>query len=207
MQFIGEPDPMPDQPEAESIFDTLHLHGYLDRMQTGNQEAANDLLRKVCVRMERLARRMLAGFPGVRRAADTDDVLQSALLRLLRSLEAVRPESTRDFFNLAAVHIRRELLDLARHYRRRPDVPAGGEHAEVADVAAPRDDLDRWATFHERVEQLPAREREVVGLIFYHGWSQAEIASLFQVDERTVRRRWQSACLRLNEALGELPSE
>ena len=35
-----------------------------------------------------------------------------ALLRLLRSLQAIRPGSTRDFFNLAAVHIRRELLDL-----------------------------------------------------------------------------------------------
>jgi RNA polymerase sigma factor (sigma-70 family) len=198
---------MPDQPTPESIFDTLHLHGYLDRMQTGNQEAANDLLHKVCARMERLARRMLGGFPGVRRAADTGDVLQSALLRLLRSLEAVRPASTREFFSLAAVHIRRELLDLARHYRRRPDVPAGGEHAEVADVAAPRDDLDRWAAFHERVEHLPIEEREVVGLTFYHGWSQADIATLFQVDERTVRRRWRSACLRLHEELGELPSD
>ena len=28
-------------------------------------------------------------------------------------------------------------------------------------------------------------------LTFYHGWTQAEIAELFQVDERTIRRRWQ----------------
>jgi RNA polymerase sigma factor (sigma-70 family) len=56
------------------------------------------------------------------------------------------------------------------------------------------------------VDGLPVAEREVVGLVFYHGWTQAQIAELFQVDERTVRRRWQSACLRLNRlAGGELP--
>src|SRR5262249_4460895 len=62
--------------------------------------------------------------------------------------------------------------------------------------------LERWAAFHEAVETLPAEQREVVGLTFYHGWTQAEIAALFAVDERTVRRRWQAACVKLNEALG-----
>ena len=37
---------------------------------------------------------------------------------------------------------------------------------------------------------------------FYGNLTQAEIAELFQVTERTVRRYWQSACVRLNEALG-----
>jgi RNA polymerase sigma factor (sigma-70 family) len=62
--------------------------------------------------------------------------------------------------------------------------------------------LDLWAAFHAAVEHLPAAEREVVGLAFYHGWTHARIAELLQVSERTVRRHWQSACLRLNEALG-----
>ena len=67
-------------------------------------------------------------------------------------------------------------------------------------------DLDRWAQFHTAVENLPSEQREVIGLTFYHGWTQAEIAELFQVDERTVRRRWQAACQALNETLGgQLP--
>jgi DNA-directed RNA polymerase specialized sigma24 family protein len=46
----------------------------------------------------------------------------------------------------------------------------------------------------------------VVGLRFYHGWGEAEIAELFGVTERTVRRRWRTACQRLGEALGgQLP--
>ena len=41
---------------------------------------------------------------------------------------------------------------------------------------------------------------------FYHGWKEAEIAALFQVGARTVRRRWRAACLKLREALrGDVP--
>jgi RNA polymerase sigma-70 factor (ECF subfamily) len=159
----------------QSTFNTVHLGAYLERLRAGDRAAANDLLRRVGDRLERLARRMLKGFPSVKRWADTGDVLQSALVRLLRSLEALRPETTRDFANLAAVQIRRELLDLARHYRGRPG-PAGPAAADgdsdgnlidhVPDRADATGDLDLWGAFHERVELLPAAEREVVGLPF-----------------------------------------
>ncbi len=178
----------------EPTFSTLQLNAFVDRLRAGDPASANYLLRQVCSRLERLARRMLKGFPNVKRWVDTDDVLQNALVRLLRTLQAVRPESTRDFFNLAAVHIRRELLDLARHYRNRLDVASGSESAAGAAVEVPdqRDvaaDLDQWSAFHTVVEQLPGEEREVVALMFYHGWTQAEIGELLGVDARTVRRR------------------
>jgi len=63
---------------------------------------------------ERLARRMLRAYPNVQRWAQTDDVVQNSLMRLLHTLENLRPPPRpRDFFNLAAVHVRRELLDMA----------------------------------------------------------------------------------------------
>jgi len=62
---------------------------------------------------------MLGRFPTVRGWADTGDVLQSAVMRLLRALKEVRPGSVRDFFGLAAEQMRRELLDLARHHQTR----------------------------------------------------------------------------------------
>ncbi len=198
----------------ETTFDTLQLHDYLERMRAGDEAAADAFLRKVCVRLERLARRMLRGYPNVKDWADTDDVFQSALLRLLHSLRRLRPESTRDFMTLAALHIRRELLDLARHFRRRLDRPggaAGNDSDPLAHWPDPHGagpaDLERWAAFHEQVDQLPAEEREVVALTFYHGWTQREIAALFAVDERTVRRRWHSACQNLSLAIGPRPPE
>jgi RNA polymerase sigma-70 factor (ECF subfamily) len=195
----------PDDP-----LDTVQLHAYLDRMRKGDREAADELLRRVGGRLERLARRMLKGFPNVKRWSDTGDVLQSAVMRLLRTLEAISPGTTREFANLAALHIRRELLDLARRFRGRlgpaAAAPRGEGEADPVAAAPAResgsDDLDRWAAFHEEVEGLPAGEREVVGLRFYHGWTEKEIAELFQVDERTVRRRWRAASLKLTEALG-----
>jgi RNA polymerase sigma factor (sigma-70 family) len=199
---------------AEGSVHTTRLHAWIDGLRAGDRRAVNDLLRGVGGRLERLARRMLKGFPNVKRWADTDDVLQGASLRLLRTLEQIRPESTRDFFNLAAVHVRRELLDLARHYRGRGGakdggVPPGaaGRPTEVAPAPADdSDEMDRWQAFHAAVDALPPTEREVVGLAFYHGLTHARIAQLLQVTDRTVRRYWKSACRRLNESLaGRLP--
>jgi RNA polymerase sigma-70 factor (ECF subfamily) len=152
----------------------------------------------------------------VRQWAETVDVLQGSLIRLLKTLEKLRPESTRHFFNLAGVHVRRELLDLARHFkadryvRLAPPKPADETQApglpEPVDGNVEDAGLDLWRRFHEAVDQLPTEEREVMGLVFYHGWTQIQIAELFQVDERTIRRRWQSACLQLNRLMGdELP--
>jgi RNA polymerase sigma-70 factor (ECF subfamily) len=147
---------------------------------------------------------MLRSFPNVRTFVDTDDVLQNSLLRLLQTLRNLRPATPRDFFNLAAVHIRRELLDLARRARLRDTLPLPDATADASpeEPAAPVTDEETWVRFHEAVDQLPIEEREVVGLVFYHGWTQAQIGELFQVNERTIRRRWASACHRLRELVG-----
>ena len=95
------------------------LHEKLARMKAGDRDAANELMMGVYQRMVRLSRKMFSRFPNVGRWTDCDDVLQNALLRLLKTLETVRPNTMRDFYTLAAVHLRRELLDLARFFARR----------------------------------------------------------------------------------------
>jgi RNA polymerase sigma factor (sigma-70 family) len=198
---------------------TTQLKHWLDRMHAGDGSAREELLRAIGPRMERLTHQMLRRFPGVARWEQADDVLNNALMRLLRALEEVQPASVRAFFGLATTQIRRELLDLARHYQGPLGLGANhvshrkvlSGHESEAEIADPidrpdeSDDLERWVAFHEAVEMLPAEDREVIGLVFYHGWTQAKIAELFQVNERTIRRRWQSACLRLHQALGDQP--
>jgi DNA-directed RNA polymerase specialized sigma24 family protein len=74
-------------------------------------------------------------------------------------------------------------------------------------VAAPALDLDAWCRFHEAVEALHVMGREVVGLLFYQGWTQPQVAELLGMHERTVRRHWASSCLTLSQKLGgELPA-
>jgi RNA polymerase sigma-70 factor (ECF subfamily) len=196
---------------SEGSLDTVHMHQCVQRWQDGDPEAADALVRAVGRRLEQLTRKMLRGFPAVHACTETADVVQGSLLRLLNTLRRFQPESTRHFFNLAAMHVRRELLDLARRFNRAkfarpaPADPAGDSAGDALAraAAAEDDDLDLWGRFHEAVEQLEAEEREVVGLVFYHGWRRAQIAELFQVEERVIRRRWQSACLRLHRLVGE----
>lgn len=190
---------------SDPNFNTAVLQKCLDRWQAGDRAAADDLLRAVSTRLEKLAGKMIRAFPNVRGLADTDDVLQNSLVRLFRTLRSLRPATPRDFFNLAAVHIRRELLDLARRARGRDTVPLslGSTDSPVRqELAVPAADTDSWVRFHEAVDQLPIEEREVVGLVFYHGWTQKKIAELFQVDERTIRRRWAAACDHLRKRVG-----
>jgi RNA polymerase sigma-70 factor (ECF subfamily) len=192
---------------SDPLFNTVILQSCLDRWRAGEREAADDLLRAVQHRLQKLAARMIRGFPNVRGLADTDDVLQNSVIRLLRTLRSLRPQTPRDFFNLAAVHIRRELIDLARRTRGKETVPlaAGGssDTPRATEPAAPAAaDTDQWVRFHEAVDQLPIEEREVVGLVFYHGWTQTKIAELFQVDERTIRRRWAAACQKIRDSAG-----
>jgi RNA polymerase sigma-70 factor (ECF subfamily) len=192
---------------------TATLHAYLDRLQGGDDTAFDDLIRRTEERLYLLARRILHQYPGVRRWEDTGDVLQDALLRLVRDLrdKRKRPSDPREFFRLAASRIRSVLLDLHRHYQgpcglganvvaAREGAAAGGGPDPVA-PAPSSSDMERWTAFHEAVERLEPKQREVVGLLFYHGWKQAEVAELLQMSVRTVSKYWAGAIDRLRETL------
>jgi RNA polymerase sigma-70 factor (ECF subfamily) len=184
---------------------TASLHDMLVRFRDGDEAALDELIRRTAERLERLAGKMLLGFPAVGAREQAEDVLQNALIRLTRSLREVHPPTTADFFRLAAEQIRRELLDLARYHRRRSTVnqPFPTAMPEPAETSIPEaNDLDRWQSLHEAVERLPADERQVFALTFYHGRTQVEIGELIGVSDRQARRLWREACLRLNEILG-----
>jgi RNA polymerase sigma factor (sigma-70 family) len=192
--------------------DTVLLRHMIDRIRDGDFSARDELLRGVCGRLETMARQLLRGFPTVRRWADTDDVLQNSIIRLLRSLQDVEFSSMRDFFGLAATQIRRELLDLARHFSG-PKYATANDDNQVGsmdriDAASESSSLDieAWTRFHEAVEMLPTQQREVVELVFYHQWTQAQVAEFFEVHVRTVRRWWQTALLTLSAAVREAPA-
>jgi RNA polymerase sigma-70 factor (ECF subfamily) len=197
---------------------TVQIQALVDRLQAGDDRARKELVNCACERLTRLTRSMLKDYSRLKRWEQTDDVFQNAVMRLYRSLQEVRPASAAEFYRLAALSIRRELLDLVKHY-----YGPRGQGAHHASVAAPpadesgRDalaeqpqpsddpsDLAAWAEFHRRVEGLPDEERAVVDLLWYQGLSQAEAAALLGVSERTVKRRWASARLRLHELLREV---
>jgi RNA polymerase sigma-70 factor (ECF subfamily) len=201
---------------GDAVSQTRQIQGWIDRLRAGDESARQELFHCAYQRLLQLTRKMLRGYPRVRRWEETDDVMQNAALRLHRTLADVRPATTADFFRLAALNVRRELLDLAKHYygphgqgaNYRTPGQGSGPDAQAApgqNEPAADDDPDRlaaWTEFHQRVEMLPDEERDVFGLLWYQGLSQAEAAEVLGVSERTVKRWWQSARLKLHEALG-----
>lgn len=173
-------------------------------LSRNDRQSRDELLRRVAGNLERLARKMLHDFPSVRRWVGTDDVLQNATLRLLRALDHVTPTNTKQFFSLASEQIRRELLDLARHYygprgQGANHATRDGSEFEPADAAVQATGLSDWCEFHEQIVRLSEEDREMFDLIYYQGLSQEEAAHLLGVSIRAVQRRWQQARLKLHE--------
>src|SRR5262245_47035194 len=203
---------------SDAVSQTLQIQGWIDRLRAGDESARKELFNCAYNRLTQLTRKMLRGYPRVHRWEETDDVMQNAAMRLHRSLADVKPATAADFFRLAALNVRRELLDLAKHYYGPQGQGAhhqtqGGSDSAPARAEPPQPDADdapdrlaAWTEFHRQVELLPDQERDVFGLLWYQGLSQAEAAEVLGVSERTVKRWWQSARLKLHEALGgELP--
>jgi RNA polymerase sigma-70 factor (ECF subfamily) len=168
-----------------------------------------------------LTRKVKRSFGRVQRWEQTEDVFQRATMRLYQSLEKVTPNDSRHFYRLAALQIRRELIDLTRHYSGPQGM--GGNHAtqmvgsssdsplphgayDAADQTGGPSQMNQWSEFHQAIETLPDEQREVTELLFYHELEQSEAADVMGVSVRTIKRYWRDAKLALYEKFdGELP--
>jgi len=200
---------------------TVRLQRCLDRLLDGDAQAREELIACAADRVSNLAQKMFRGDGRLGRWEETADIAQGALLRLWRALQDVRPASLREFFRLATVQVRREMIDLARHHfgplgaaafhASNPPVESGQTasappHGDRADLSHEPSQMAAWAEFHEHAGSLPDELGEVFDLIFYQGLSHAEAAALLGISTKTVQRRWQEGCLRLHTALGgQLP--
>ena len=91
---------------ADSQLGTTELQELLERSRAGDSTARERLAQSVMHRLEQLARQMLRGFPVVRRAEDTNDVMNDALMRFLDSMSAG--------WNISLFHYRNHGADYGR---------------------------------------------------------------------------------------------
>jgi RNA polymerase sigma-70 factor (ECF subfamily) len=190
-----------------------HLQNLIDLAFDGDSSSKDALLAHAGERLLKLTRSMFRGYPSLRRWEQTDDVFQNSMIRLHRALAEVKVESVRHFFNLAALQVRRELLDLAKKHfgpegiganHHTDGLPADDKGGSLHDKAEQPRDLSEWTEFHSLVERLPAEELEVFNLVYYEGLTQEEAARVLGISFRTLKRRWQSAKVRMH---GELNRE
>jgi RNA polymerase sigma-70 factor (ECF subfamily) len=133
-----------------------------------------------------------------------DELLGAVAERLLKALQAVRPQTVRQFFALANQHMRWELNDLARRLDERP--PAVELHEGL--VPAPASSGSGLTPAGRRmlaaIGALPEEEREAFDLVRVQGMPQVEAAQVLGVSTATVRRRLSRGLRLLTEQLADL---
>ena len=163
-----------------------------------------ELFANLYTELKRIARSRLAGeSPG--RTLDTCGLVHEAWMRL----EGSSPEEWRDrqqFYAAATEAMRRILIEAAR---RRLAAKRGGGEAPIpmdqVELLAPLPD-ERLIAVHEVLEQLEQENKmnaQIVKLRYFAGLKHDEIAGLLEVNEKTVRRRWEIAKVWLFRALDE----
>lgn len=181
-------------------------------------QTRDELIAGATDRLMRLTRGMKKNFPRVARWEQTDDVFQNAVIRLYRALKDVEVESPLHFYRLAALQIRRELLDLSRKHRAQGPGWAGESQVigfdrqgegkdpvfDVPDSLQESQAMFEWDEFHRVVELLKPEEKEVFDLMWYAGLTQHQVAKALDVSVKTIQRRWRSARLSLSAALGDV---
>ncbi len=166
----------------------------LERVEQGDGKAAEELLPLVYEELRRLAaHKMSLQPPG--QTLQATALVHEAYLRLLGN-EEKRWESRRHFFSAAAEAMRHILIDRAR---RRLRVRHGENSEKVSiediEVATPvkEEVLLQLDEALEQLAQISPERAELVKLRFFAGFSEAEVADILKLSERSVQRQWSHA--------------
>lgn len=170
-------------PEADEITALLRQSG------AGDRAALERLLARVYSDLRRIARARLRGEHA--ETLDTTGLVHEAWL----AMDGTRPAGfldRRHYFAVAARAMRHVLIDRARQRgadKRQAPAPACAEAVHEDDGV----EVMALAQALLRLAQLSPRLAQVVELRLHAGLTQAEIAALLGVTERTIDRDWLKA--------------
>ncbi len=199
----------------------IAMQDLLDSLQRGeNTQAVKDqLISLAYLRLQQLAHRMLYSYDRQKLDEETNGLVAEAYLRLNRSLEDLKPETVRQFFGLAALQMRRHLLDKLRaiHGRGeapRPKVtsltPSSPDGSAIEMGIANFGSATHWTAIDvlESLDKLEEKQRECLIMQHWYGFTHQDIASLMGVSTKTVQRMTNLAFIQLNDLLKSYsPSE
>jgi DNA-directed RNA polymerase specialized sigma24 family protein len=186
--------------------DSSDFATFLAALRRGEPQAGDEL--------DRLYRPFLCGVihpwladPKLRRAADSVDLCQTALLKFLTALEAGRyPElHTPEHLRRILAHIAKNTFRNLLRHERHPCCPAYLANEEAAHVAAPVSTPSQHVTREELVrlflEQLSNRCRAIHAWRA-SGWTWVQIGTKLGQAPNAVRIRYERECFRVGQALG-----
>lgn len=123
--------------------------------------------------------------------ADAEDVCQTVFLKVLERQPDLVPEKERAWLLQVTAN---ECRSLWRRMRLRRTVPLD----QVLDLAAPEE-----AALLEQVMALPARDRAVLYLHYFEGFSTQEIGGMLKISQSAVTTRLLRARKKLKEQIEE----
>jgi RNA polymerase sigma-70 factor, ECF subfamily len=176
------------QPEPSNVT------ALLNRMQSGDQEAGDEVAALVYGELHRLAaiemRREREGH-----TLQTTALVHEAYLKLAGS-ESLEIQNRGHFFAVASLQMRRILVDHARSNRAQRrgggDFKVGLDGLQIAAAEAGIDVLSLDESL-KVLERLDPRAAKVVELRYFGGYTDKEVATTLDVSLATVRRDWEFA--------------
>lgn len=162
----------------------------LYQIEQGNLAAHDELARLVRASLKRIAANRLR-----RERPDhlyqTSDLVQEAYLRLFR-IRNIQWEGREHFFKVAAMQMRRILVDYARRER-----PEGQDNLALEDLPGLTLNADpsilEVNRMLDNLAQIDPRRALIVELRHFGGYKIEEIAEITRIPLGTVKRHWASA--------------
>jgi RNA polymerase sigma-70 factor (ECF subfamily) len=189
---------------------TVIVQRYLDNL-AGNAPAElviRALLDRAVRRLHQLCATLLhRSYPRLMRPPlnlQVDEMLSAVVERLLKALRQARPGTVRQFFALAAQHMRWELNEMARRLDEQPTAVELLDGLVPAPASSDSGLTSDGRRMLEAINNLPEEEREVFDLVRIQGMTQAEAAQVIGVSAMTVKRRLDRSLRLLTERLSDL---
>ena len=170
----------------------------------GNRGVVDALMPRVYEELQQIAHRQLLGERSGH-TLNTTALVHEAYVKLV-GLEQISWQNRAHFFGLAAISMRRILINYA--HRRKAEKRGGGQVLATFDEnnivrEARTDDLIALDEALARLEGLNERQSRVVTYRFFGGLTHEEIAEVMGVSAPTVRRDWRLARAWLRRELRE----
>lgn len=149
----------------------------VQRARAGDEAALNALFSRYEARLRRWAHRRLP--PQARGAADTQDLVQMALLRVFNRLEHFEPRHAGAFRDYVWTTLWNCIRDLARQHKRRGPSEPLSDSAHVTDAPSPLEHAigaEMLDAYEAAMERLDPDEREALIMRVELGLSHAEVA-------------------------------
>lgn len=178
----------------------------LDRLSSGDDEAANELFEKLYTELRKLAASTIRRW-GTDQTLHPTELVHEAFDKLIRGSTLRKLRDRHGFFAVAAQAMQCLLVD---HARKRKSLKRPPKHRQVA--------LDDFVSQFERTEQVDLlaldevlrelqasndRLYQIVTLHFFSGLPFKEIASYLDVSTSTVEKDWKFARCWLLDRLDE----